>query len=55
VTCSNALGTSPASSVILSVTSQVNGGSGALDEFMLIGLAALGCLSRRRAQARART
>jgi len=55
VTCSNAVGTSPASSVTLSVTPQVNGGSGALDEFMLIGLAALGCLSRRRAQARART
>jgi hypothetical protein len=48
VTCSNAVGTSPASSVTLNVTPQANGGSGALDEFMLIGLAALGCFGRRR-------
>jgi hypothetical protein len=48
VTCSNGVGTSPVSSVTLNVTPQANGGSGALDEFMLIGLAALGCFGRRR-------
>ncbi len=55
LTCSNAVGTSPASSVTLNVTSQSNAGSGALDEFTLIGLAALACLRRRRAQARTHT
>jgi Subtilase family len=55
VTCSNAVGTSPASSVTLNVTSAPNGGSGALDGFMLIGLAALACARRRRAQARPRS
>jgi len=48
LTCSNAVGTSPASSVTLNVTPSTNGGGGgALDEFMLIGLAAL-ALARRR-------
>jgi hypothetical protein len=55
VTCSNAVGTSPASSVTLNVTSAPNGGSGALDGFMLIGVAALACARRRRAQARPRS
>ncbi|HLN49979.1 MAG TPA: S8 family serine peptidase [Steroidobacteraceae bacterium] len=48
LTCSNAVGTSPASTVTLNVTPSTNtGGSGAVDELMLIGLAAL-ALARRR-------
>jgi hypothetical protein len=54
LTCSNAVGTSPASAVTLNVTPSTNGGGGgALDGFMLIGLAAL-ALARRR-QARTQT
>ncbi|MGO9635496.1 MAG: hypothetical protein ACLPX1_16650, partial [Steroidobacteraceae bacterium] len=50
LTCSNAVGTSAASSVTLNVTPSTNtGGGGALDEFMLIGLAALALARRRRA------
>jgi hypothetical protein len=41
LTCSNAVGTSPAGTVTLNVTPSINGGGGALDGFMLIGLAAL--------------
>jgi hypothetical protein len=48
VICSNAVGTSRASSATLNVTPQANGGSGALDELMLAGLAAFGWLGRRR-------
>jgi hypothetical protein len=50
--CSNAIGTSPASSVTLNVTPSTNGGGGggALDEFMLIGLAALAVARRRLAR-----
>jgi hypothetical protein len=47
--CSNAVGTSAATSVTLNVTPSTNGGSGALDEFALIGLAALALARRRRA------
>ncbi|MGC1388341.1 MAG: S8 family serine peptidase [Steroidobacteraceae bacterium] len=50
LTCSNAVGTSAVSSVTLNVTPSTNtGGSGALDEFMLIGLGALALARRRRA------
>jgi hypothetical protein len=47
LTCSNAVGTSPAGSVTLNVTPSINGGGGALDGFMLIGLAALAGARRR--------
>jgi hypothetical protein len=51
LTCSNAVGTSPASSVTLNVTPSTNGGGGgALDEFVLIGLAALALARRRHAR-----
>ncbi|MGO9036677.1 MAG: S8 family serine peptidase [Steroidobacteraceae bacterium] len=50
LTCSNAVGKSAASSVTLNVTPSTNtGGSGTLDEFMLIGLGALALARRRRA------
>jgi len=44
LTCSNAVGTSPASTVTLNVTAAQNtsGGNGALDELTLLGLAVLG-------------
>ena len=47
LTCSNAVGTSSASTVTLNVTPSINGGGGALDGFMLIGLAALAGARRR--------
>jgi Subtilase family len=53
LTCSNAVGTSPESTVTLNVTPSSNGGGGALDEFALIGLAALAFV-RRRANSRTR-
>jgi hypothetical protein len=53
LTCSNAAGTSPVSTVVLNVTAAQNtGGEGSLDALTLLGLALLGCVRRAYAGAR---
>jgi hypothetical protein len=50
LTCSNAAGASPESSVVLKVTAATNtGGEGSLDALTLLGLMLLGCARRARA------
>jgi subtilase family protein len=53
LTCSNAAGKSPVSTVVLNVTAATNtGGEGSFDALTLLGLALLGCIRRVRAGAR---